>query len=387
MRINVFSIQHNTYNLLLTLIRSSFCSYPQEHIPLPLDLDELMKTASLQAVPILVIDALHKYLEAYPSHRPFAKDMFADKARRLQLVGQVMAFERMYAKHERAMADLARLYSTRDLRMMVLKGYGLSLDWPISNHRIVGDLDIYISSDKLTDNGNMPPWQEADAVVSEQCGIKIDDGHEHHTVFCFKGVTVENHYDFINTKAHRDAPKIEAHLKSLAEKNCREIEIEGTKIYLPSADFNAIFLMRHMGQHFAGEHLNLRQILDWGFFVKAHSHEVDWNATILFLKEIGLYHFFNHINAICTDNLGFAEDIFPKIERNHYWEQRILKDILHPEFEDKKPNDGLLAILMFKTKRWWRNRWKHQMVYNDSLLMTFATLAWSHLKRFKTIKD
>lgn len=383
----MFSIQHNTYNLLLTLIRSSFYSYPQVNLSLTLDLDELMKTASLQAVPILVIDALHKYFEVYPSHRPFAKDMFADKARRLQWVGQVMAYERMYAKHERAMADLARLYATRGLRMMVLKGYGLSLDWPTSNHRIVGDLDIYISSDKPTDKGNMPPWQEADAVVSEQCGIKIDDGHEHHTVFCFKGVTVENHYDFINTKAHWDAQKIEAHLKLLAAKNSKKIEVEGAIIYLPSADFNAIFLMRHMGQHFAGEHLNLRQMLDWGFFVKAHSHEVDWDATILFLKEIGLYQFFNHINAICTDSLGFAEDIFPRIERNNYWEQRILKDILHPEFEEKKPIGGLFANLRFKTKRWWRNRWKHQLVYNDSLTMTFATLAWSHLKRFKTIKD
>ena len=381
------SDQQNIDNLMLTLINSSFYSYPQVNLPLPLGLDELMKTASLQAVPILVIDALHKYLEVYPSHMPFAKDMFADKARRLQWVGQVMAYERMYAKHERAMADLARLYATRGFRMMVLKGYGLSLDWPTSNHRIVGDLDIYISSDKPTDKGNMSPWQEADAVVSEQCGIKIDDGHEHHTVFCFKGVTVENHYDFINTKAHRDAQKIEARLKLLAAKNSRKIEVEGATIYLPSADFNAIFLMRHMGQHFAGDNLNLRQMLDWGFFVKAHSHEVDWDATILFLKEIGLYQFFNHINAICTDILGFAEDIFPRIERNPCWEQRILKDILHHEFEEKKPKKGLFAIIWFKTKRWWRNRWKHQLVYNDSLLMTFVTLAWSHLKNFKTIKD
>lgn len=181
--------------------------------------------------------------------------------------------------------------------------------------------------------------------------------------------------------------KIEARLKKLAETNYKEIDVDGARIYLPSADFNAIFLMRHMGQHFAGEHLNLRQILDWGFFVKAHSHEVDWDATILFLKEIGLYQFFNHINATCTDSLGIAGDIFPRIERNLYWEQRILKDILHPEFEEKKPNGGLLAILRFKTKRWWINRWKHQLVYNDSLPMTFATLAWSHLKRFKTIKD
>lgn len=82
----------NTYNLLLTFIRSSFYSSPQDHLYLPVELDELKKTASLQSVPIFVIDALQTYLEAYPNHKSFAKDMFTDKARRLQLVGQVMAF-------------------------------------------------------------------------------------------------------------------------------------------------------------------------------------------------------------------------------------------------------------------------------------------------------
>ena len=138
----------------------------------------------------------------------------------MQWIGQVVAFERMYAMHERTMADLARLYATKGLQMMVLKGCGLSLDCPISNHRIVGNLDIYISSDKSTDNDKIALWQEAEALVSEQCGIRVNDRHEHHTVFCFKGVTFENYYDFINTKAHRDAPKIEARLKLLAEKKC-----------------------------------------------------------------------------------------------------------------------------------------------------------------------
>lgn len=364
--------------LLLALLRIVVKKQADESIPSDVDWEKLINIATTQVVPVVVLDGLQYYHSIHPDYIPFASLGISNKPqKRMQWIGQVMTFERMYAKHEKAMTDLARQYARKGIGMMVLKGYGLSLDWPVPNHRAVGDLDIY----------NFGKWKEADTFIAEQLGIKIDDGHEHHTVFNFNGVAVENHYDFINTKAHRDASKIEAQLKLLAEKNCREIEIEGTKIHLPSADFNAIFLMRHMGQHFAGEHLNLRQMLDWGFFVKAHSHEVDWNATILFLKEIGLYQFFNHINAICTDILGFAEDIFPRIERNPCWEQRILKDILHHEFEEKKPKKGLFAIIWFKTKRWWRNRWKHQLVYNDSLLMTFVTLAWSHLKNFKTIKD
>lgn len=338
---------------------------------------ELFKQSNQQSISALALDGLQMYLTAHPESQSFADKSIADKQKRMQWIGQVMAYERLYAKHEKTMADLARLYASNGIRMMVLKGYGLSLDWPVPNHRTVGDLDIY----------HFGKWREADALVEKDYGIKVNDGHEHHTVFKFKGVAVEHHYDFINTKAHRDAPKIEEKLKALAENGCKEIEVQGAKIYLPSADFNAIFLMRHMGQHFAGEHLNLRQMLDWGFFVRAHHDEVNWNEAIAFLKEIGLYTFSCQINAICIDYLGFDETIFPFVERNEELEKRILADILHPEFAEEKPSSGLLPILTFKLHRWWHNRWKHPLVYKEWLLPMFLTLLWSHLRRYKTIRD
>lgn len=346
-------------------------------IGLKITWEDIISMSQLQASPVLVADGLQAYLTKHQSCRPFANETITERQKRVQWLVQVMAYERMYAKHEKVMADLARLYATHGIRMMVLKGYGLSLDWPVPNHRLVGDLDIY----------TFGKWKEADAWVAKAFGTKVDDGHEHHTVFQYQGVMVENHYDFINTKAHRDAPQIEARLKELAEKECREIEVQGTKICLPSAAFNAIFLMRHMGQHFAGEHLNLRQVLDWGFFMRAHHKEVNWTETIGFLKEIGLNTFFNQINAICVDYLGFAEDAFPAIERREELETRMLTDILHPEFAEEKPSKGLMPILSFKLRRWWHNRWKHPLVYKEWLLPMFLTLLWSHLRRYKTIKD
>ena len=330
-----------------------------------------------QGVSGVLIDGIQSYMTDNPTYKIFSNMSTTDKQKRMQWLGQVIMYERLYAKHEKAMADLARRYATMDIRMMVIKGYGLSLDWPVPNHRPVGDLDIY----------HFGKWHEADALVAKEYGIKVDEEHEHHTIFNFNGFPVENHYDFINTKAHRDAPKIEARLKALAEKDCREIEIQGSKIYLPSADFNAIFLMRHMGQHFAGEHLNLRQVLDWGFFVRAHHKEVNWKATIDFLKKIGIYTFFNQINAICIDYLGFPESCFPAIEKDKDLEERILMDILHPEFAEGKPTSGLISILTFKLRRWWHNRWKHPLVYKECLLPMFLKLMWSHLRRWGTIKD
>ena len=367
-----------TDNTLLSLVRSAVLGHCDEaQLDNRIDWSSVQAMANQQGIPVLVADGLQIYLTIHPDAKPFAYESVTDKLKRMQWLGQVMAHERLYAKHEKTMVDLARLYAAKGIRMMVLKGYGLSLDWPVPNHRPVGDLDIY----------NFGQWQEADVLVAHDCGIKVDDGHEHHTTFNFKGVPVENHYDFINTKAHRDAPKIEARLKALADKDSKQIDVQGTKIYLPSADFNAIFLMRHMGQHFAGEHLNLRQVLDWGFFVRAHHGEVNWNEAIAFLKDIGLYTFFNQINAICVDYLGFEETVFPSVERNKMLEERILADILHPEFAEEKPSSGLLPILLFKFCRWWHNRWKHPLSYKEWLLPMFLTLLWSHLRRYKTIKD
>ena len=364
---------------LLLLVKYAVDKFCEETLTLKSwDWTELIALSNRQCISAFVADGLQTYLTSHPKHHVFAQELPAEKMKRLQWIGYVVSYERMYAKHESTIAELARIYEKRNIDVLLLKGYGLSLDWPIPNHRAVGDLDMY----------NFGKWKEADSVVEEVNSIKVDNGHEHHTIFSFHGVPVENHYDFINTKAHRDAPVIESRLKSLAKReNCKVIDVQGAKIYLPSADFNAIFLMRHMGQHFAGEHLNLRQVLDWGFFVRAHHEKVNWNETIDFLKEVGLYTFFNQINAICVDYLGFAEDAFPAIERRKELETRILADILHPEFPAEKPSKGLWKILTFKLQRWWHNRWKHPLVYREWLLPMFLTLLWSHLRRYKTIKD
>lgn len=193
--------------------------------------------------------------------------------------------------------------------------------------------------------------------------------HDHHTTFSCKGTMVENHYDFINTKAHKDAPAIEARLKDLASRSERKVMIglNGCEAYLPSANFNVIFLIRHLGQHFTGERVALRQLLDWGLFLQKYVLKVNCSGIIPFLKEIGILTFFNQINAICEDYFGIKfNDRVPKIERNKDLEKRIVGDILHPEFTEKKP-EKLFPVLWFKMKRCWYNRWKNPLVNNEWL--------------------
>ena len=104
--------------------------------------------------------------------------------------------------------------------------------------------------------------KKADEILKSN-GIKVDNSHHHHTVFQWKGFSVENHYDFINVHHHKSNIELERILKRLGEDDSNWIDVNGNKVYLPSANLHALFLLKHMMADFAATILTLRQLLDW----------------------------------------------------------------------------------------------------------------------------
>ena len=108
--------------------------------------------------------------------------------------------EEDYKKYVEDIASLAKAYSEAGIEMMVLKGYGLSLNYPEPAHRPVGDIDIFLNDNDNDDCGKLPAWRRGDEVIRQR-GIEIDYSHHHHSVFSWKGQMVENHYDIVNRYA------------------------------------------------------------------------------------------------------------------------------------------------------------------------------------------
>lgn len=376
-------------NTLFQLLRLALGNKEECNLPSDIDWKSLIDLSFDQGVAAIAVDGLQKSIDLSAESLELALDSPELEDLKYEWFGATFQAEEDYSQQVEAISSLARIYAQSGISMMLLKGYGLGLNYPIPQHRPSGDIDVYLINDNpSTSSGQalLPAWKCGDEIIRKM-GIKVDSGHEHHTTFQFQGQMVENHYDFINTKAHRDAPKIEAKLKELASKGCKEhLMPDGTRILLPPADFNVIFLIRHLGQHFAGEHICLRQILDYGLFLQKEGGSVHWSELVPFIKEMGIWTFFNQINAICEDYLGLQFDGIPAIERDEELERRIIEDVLHPEFAEQKPS-GLIPVLAFKARRWWHNRWKHPLVYDECLLPMLLTLAWSHLRRIKTIKD
>ena len=329
------------------------------------DWEKVCEWAGLQGVLAVAWDGYARLYEA----GMVTVDM--DRQVKKQWIARIFAsYERKYGQYRSVIGHLAGFYRKHGLRMMVLKGYGLSLNYPVPNHRPCGDIDIW----------NFGDYKRGDRLLQEELGIRVDDSHHHHTVFRFEGQLVENHYDFVNVHyGHRNA-ELEMVFKSLAEKDTEPVEIDGEVIYLPSPRFNALFLLRHMMLHFASTEMSVRQLLDWGFFVQKYSAAVDWEWLQEILRRFHMDGFFRCVKAICVEDLGFDAAAFPSISADPHLKARVLADTFSPEFSEKAPEGkGFFRRVAFKYRRWKANAWKQDLCYGDNRLWSFLVSVWSHL--------
>jgi hypothetical protein len=281
-----------------------------------------------------------------------------------------------YARKRRVVAELARFYKAHGMTMMLLKGIGLGAYYPVPSHRSSSDVDIFLYG----------ATRRADRLMARELGIAVSDDVHHHTTFKYKGVLVENHYDFVNTHDHRSARRLEEVLKRLAAVPGRSAEVEGETVLLPSADFNALFLMRHMAAHYAAERVSLRHLCDWMLFL-VHEHAgIDFVKMEEYYRRFNLHRFANAVNGILVERFRMDPALLPPFERERELEERIFNDIVSPEFRMKRPASGTVRILGWKMRRFAANRWKHEIVYNEPWFVTFFQSAFSHLIKPKTIK-
>lgn len=295
----------------------------------------------------------------------------------LEWIGNVLQnYEVRFEQYGKAISELAAFYRTHGFKMMVLKGYACSLDWPKPAHRPCGDIDIW----------QYGKQKEADEALRQELGpgFKIDQSHHHHTVFEWRDFTVENHYDFINVHHHKSNVKIETILKKLGQDDSHVVDLMGEKVYLPSPNLHALFLLKHLMMHFAAEGILLRQVIDWGFHVKEHSGEIDWVWLEGLMEQFGMRDMYNILNAICVENFGFSSKLFPKVQFDVFLKDKVLNDIIFPEYPAETPFDFFRRVV-FKVRRWRGNAWKHKLCYNESLGSAFWSGVWNHLLKPSSI--
>lgn len=323
------------------------------------DWQEVKDLAERQGLSAVVLDGIERLPEGLRPPKVFL----------LEWIGETLqGYEYRYDLYCKTMAEMAEFYNKHGFKMMILKGYACSLDWPKPEHRPCGDIDIWLFGAQ----------READQALSKEKNVEIDKSHHHHTIFYWGEFMVENHFDFINVYQNKTNAKLEMILKELGKDDSRSVDVNGETIFLPSPNLQALFLLKHTMLHFVLGEFSLRQLLDWAFFVKKHGGEVDWRWLMEVLDEYGMLPAFNIFNAICVENLGFVASLFHQVQFSSTLKDKVLDEIINPMYDPNDPK-GLFHRLIYKYKRWKGSGWKYELCYNESRWSSFWSGVWSHI--------
>lgn len=321
------------------------------------DWNELLDLSLDQGLTGIIVDGMNRCFEM---GIPIGMSL----STKMKWIGVVGRMEQSYRIHYEAIRQLATFYAEYGIKMMVIKGLGLSMNYPIPNHRPTGDVDIYLFGKQ----------KKGDSLIANRLNVNIDNSHHNHSVFGYKGIMIENHYNFVNVYAHRSQKKVDEWLKKEVQ---NAYEQDG--FWLPSPQFNALYILRHAACHFAAQGIALRHVIDWATFVDKYYEEVDWDLHWRQCSEMNMCKFLLAINNLCVEQLGFSASKF-KTEDKMVLNDRVLKDIM-VYVPNKVSPSGVVPYIKYRIGLWWANRWKHKMVYSDSLLSTFIWQIGAHLMK------
>lgn len=361
-------------NFLFQLIRIAVGNEGIIRVPTDIEWRDVIDLSFEQGVAAIAVDGLQKILEhnsvenfEFELDKPELEDL------KYEWFGEAMACEEDFKKYQSAIADVLRLCKNQQVNMLLLKGYGLSLNYPVPPHRPCGDIDIYLFGYAEFIN----------QIVEKDYNIKVERSRPHHSVFSYGGFTFENHNTIVDVERHKNQRLDEKIFQKLIDEGCDEIEVDGIPCLVPSVKLNSVYLLRHMAHHFAVERITLRHILDWALFVKANASKIDWDFVYGFAKDSGCTSFLNCLNGICVESLGFAAEDYPVRMRDGKLQSRMLSDILHPEFDEEIPDTShTLRYAIAKTRRILANRWKYSMVSDERIVVTIWNLAKVIIKHY-----
>ena len=332
-------------------------------IPLEtIDWPKVIRRAMTEGLDALAFDGVKALYERRPDlTEELDRSLGEDK---IQWFSFSMQVEQDSQEYSDKLQKLASFYHREGFKMLVLKGYGLSLDYPTPSHRPTGDIDVYLFGRGM----------EADARIKETFDIDVSPEGTKHSRFVFHDLPVENHSSFLDVKGHRSQRPVEQYLEREALKSC-EFMMGDAKIYVPTAMMNAVFLPCHTAAHFFYEGIPMKQLVDWAVFLDRHSSEVDWAVVRLLLEKAGCFELVRTLNGIVVSRLGVSESIVPDWGRDTALEEKVWQDILLPRRELVGRN------VWKKAKDLLASRWRYRLTYRESFGLYFLKRAWVNIRR------
>lgn len=273
---------------------------------------------------------------------------------KLEWIGEVLQIEQMNRQQTLVMKDLAEKWNLAGCRVMVMKGQANGLSYPNPLHRSPGDIDCYLFENY--DRGNE---------IARKVGANVDEGWYKHSQISYKDELFENHQYFVHTREGKRS-------KSLQKELVETLNVDqwaffpDSSIFLPPAQWNAMFLIHHACGHFITEGLRLKQVLDWAMFLQKEQDKVDWERFYAYCNRHHLRRFADSITAICVKHLGI-QITNPVITTESPYADKMLQSTLFDDDFIYSAGESRWGGRLHLVKNLFKYRWKFEEIYQQSV--------------------
>ncbi|MGN1152475.1 MAG: nucleotidyltransferase family protein [Candidatus Gastranaerophilaceae bacterium] len=252
-----------------------------------------------------------------------------------------------HSMQEKVLGDFVKLTNAAGYDTIQMKGIGFSMNYPDPQKRFGGDIDIVnIKRGTIPEKSMKKSSFEVDK-LAKKAGSEVDTEHGvKHSIVRYKGMPIENHRTFLNIKNNIPMfKKMNDYLLKHIDP-VEQILPNGTKIKVPSKEFNTVFISFHAMQHFASGNVNFHHLADWAVHVQKHGLKVPEEAKGTMFEKF-MYAFTNLANKHLGTNV--------KVPENKKLEDEILSQMLNPG----KPTAQMIPpktknpirVIAFKLKR------------------------------------
>ena len=324
----------------------------------------LYRLSVIQGVTAVVFD----FVKTLP------KSEAPDRALLMEWLSAATSVEQTMRRMQVTAEAFAEEMDKREIPVVVLKGMAFAQYYPNPLFRECGDLDCYMMGKK----------EEGDLAAAESGG-KVEEAGYKHSHLIYKGLTIENHRfftDFDNTPTGMLTEQV---LGELIQEG--QIYLGDSKLSCPSANFNALFLLKHAQGHFIDEGIRMRHALDWALFLRKKQEEVDWSKVLPMLEVTHTAQFAGVMTAIAVRYLRIEVHNKGLLDLAERAEQRMVEAVL-VDIMGEQP-DIYVKGLWHKTKRIlrrFRRMWKFRLLASESYpRMVWNAFAFSSYVRYESI--
>lgn len=197
------------------------------------------------------------------------------------------------------LAFLTHLLQQYSIDHVIVKGQVAASYYPDPKLRQSGDVDFFC------DETNYP---KAIEVLQKKWDINIERSNgEYHDAFNFHGVSYEMHY----TLTHFYNKNKDNYWKTIfSEAPCHSVNINGCNVSTLHPTIHSLYIFLHLYHHLLELGVGLRQFCDWAMILHTCKDEIDHEAIIRHLKELGMEKAYKACGAILVRDLGLPANEF-----------------------------------------------------------------------------